>query len=133
MGLQECISKHTSSEFMDWLIVMEDEEWYTTTRTDYYLAQIASEIRRFMEAFSKNPKAVGPKDLLFTFERGDGEERSAKESIVQVQEEEVIDTRGRRPVNGGEEAMSDPKWRKVNQNAKAVWAARMGIKPSEGE
>lgn len=54
MPLQEVQSKTTTSEFLTW---MEYFEWdlHNPSKLDYYLAQIATEVRR---SYVKNPRGV---------------------------------------------------------------------------
>jgi hypothetical protein len=52
-----------SMEFASWMHYLE-QEINDFHREDYYLAQIAAEVRR---AFSKDPKSVKLKDLLLEF------------------------------------------------------------------
>ena len=65
MALQEVQDKTTSSEFVDWMWYLD---WLDTDgfhREDYYLAQIASEIRR---SFIAKPEKVRLTDFLLKFQ-----------------------------------------------------------------
>lgn len=66
LPLQEVLSKTTSSEFNMWMIYLE-EEINGFHREDYYLAQIAAEIRKGQV---KNPKKVKVKDMILQFSIG---------------------------------------------------------------
>ena len=54
----------TSREFVEWSIIVEESE-KEFTKQDYYLAQIAAEVRR---SFVKNPSKVLLKDFFLQFE-----------------------------------------------------------------
>jgi len=58
--VDELKERITYSEFLEWLTFLGREE-ERQTKQDYYLAQIAAEIRR---GHVKNPKAVKVKDFL---------------------------------------------------------------------
>jgi len=67
----------TSSQFVMWMVRLkeiEDDDLTGFHRNDYFLAQIAAEIRR---GIAKNPKSVKLKDFLMKFVR---KEKSAKTS-----------------------------------------------------
>jgi hypothetical protein len=53
----------TSSEFVMWAVYLEDQ-WQEVTKEDYYLAQIALEVRRTK---AKNPAALKLKHMLIQF------------------------------------------------------------------
>ncbi len=58
----------TSRDFVDWMTYLEMEfevEVRAFHREDYYLAQIAAEVRR---SFVKEPEKVCLEDMLLTFE-----------------------------------------------------------------
>ena len=57
----------TSSEFVDWMEYFNQEINFFH-REDYYLAQIATEIRR---TIVKNPRTVKVKDFIIKFLRKD--------------------------------------------------------------
>ena len=67
LTLQECQDANTSSEFVEWLVFLQEEEWEETTTTHYYLAQIAAEIRAIREGFSESPKGVSIQDCILKF------------------------------------------------------------------
>lgn len=62
-SLQEVQSETTSTEFLEWIQYFEIEV-NEFNRTDYFLAQIACEVRR---GHSKNPRDPKLKDFLLTF------------------------------------------------------------------
>ena len=61
--VQEVRQKTTSTEFVLWMEYLE-KDTNAFHREDYYLAQIAAEIRR---SFVKKPKQVKLKDFLLKF------------------------------------------------------------------
>lgn len=65
MSLQECMAKTTSREFNDWMVYFELDD-SRTHRQDYYLASIATEVRR---SYVKNPKSVKLDDMMLKFNR----------------------------------------------------------------
>ena len=64
MSLQRCQDETSSTEFLDWLEYLE-QGVNVRRREDYYLAQIAREIRRTVV---KNPQNVALKSFLLEFE-----------------------------------------------------------------
>jgi hypothetical protein len=87
MALQEVMEKTTSSEFIEWMAYL-DLEMHQTKKEDYYLAQVAAEVRR---SFVKSPQSVHVKDFILSFTRA---ERSS--------------------LGGGSPAMEDPTQRSKN-------------------
>jgi len=65
MSLQRCRAETTSSELTLWKVHME-EETYEHTKQDYYLAQIAQEVRKVL---SKKPNNIKLKSFLLSYER----------------------------------------------------------------
>lgn len=65
MSVQRCQCEISSSEFMDWIVYL-DEEMNLFHREDFFLAQIATEIRR---SFVKDPSKVKFKDFLIQFKK----------------------------------------------------------------
>lgn len=118
-SLQKCLNSNTSSEFIQWITELEEIEWTERTKQDHYMAQLAAEVRVFREGFGKTPKGVAVEDLFIKF---------TKEAQVSKLEE----TETKEPVEPSPELVaSDPKWAAVTAMAKTVWAARLGIDPSE--
>lgn len=76
MGLQQCRRETTSSEFSEWLDYL-DQDVNEFHREDYYLAQIAAEIRRM---FSKKPNRIKVDDFLMRFaaDKGGADTESAE-------------------------------------------------------
>lgn len=64
MPVQACRRRTTSSEYVQWLVFLDAEEWYTRPPLYYYLARIALEVRRL---FMKHPKQVQLKHMLLDF------------------------------------------------------------------
>lgn len=81
------MEKTTSSEFIEWMAYL-DLEMHQTKKEDYYLAQVAAEVRR---SFVKSPQSVHVKDFILSFTRA---ERSS--------------------LGGGSPAMEDPIQRSKN-------------------
>jgi len=69
MSVQRAQYEITSSEFMDWIAYLDDDA-NRFHREDYFLAQIAAEIRR---SFVKDPMSVKLSPFLLKF--GKKEER----------------------------------------------------------
>ena len=66
-------------EFIDWLTFLQLEE-ERQTKQDYYLAQVAAEIRR---GHVKNPKTVKTKDFLLEMKRQtEGQQQAEKSKSV---------------------------------------------------
>jgi len=63
MSLQEVMNQTTSTEFVDWMTFFEMER-SSFHREDYYLAQIAAEVRR---SIVKKPQEVQVQDFLLKF------------------------------------------------------------------
>lgn len=62
MLIEELKVRITYTEFVDWLTFLRKEE-ERQTKQDFYLAQIAAEVRR---GNAKNPRSVKVKDFLVT-------------------------------------------------------------------
>lgn len=69
MTVRECIDKHTYREYQMWMAYFE-EEWKEPTLSDYYLMQIAQEVRRVL---SKNPNNVKLEDFQIKFQDKESE------------------------------------------------------------
>ena len=78
MSVRECRQKHTHREY-NALVAHLDSEWNKPSRSDYYLMQIALEIRRFMMGFSKEGKAPEMGDLFLPFSSQGSDPRSEEE------------------------------------------------------
>lgn len=61
------MEKTTSSEFIEWMAFL-DLERNQTSKEDYYLAQVAAEVRR---SFVKSPQSVHVKDFILSFTRAE--------------------------------------------------------------
>jgi len=64
MSLQRCKRETTSTEFLKWQTYFE-QDLNTHKREDYYLAQIAAEIRRVMR---KSPSSIKLEHFLLKFQ-----------------------------------------------------------------
>jgi hypothetical protein len=67
MSVQECQRKVSSSEFVEWCVVL-DEEWNEHSKQDYYLAQISHAIWTFIYARADQKKSLKLSDCLMEFE-----------------------------------------------------------------
>jgi len=67
MSVQRTQSEVTSSEYMDWIAYLDEEELNGFRREEYYLAAIAAEVRR---SYVKDPEKVEVKSFLIKFKRG---------------------------------------------------------------
>ena len=74
MSVQRAQQEITSAEFIEWIAYL-DEDINRFHRQDYYLAQIAAEIRR---SFVKNPVKIKISSFLMKFK---GKEKVEKLSI----------------------------------------------------
>ena len=61
MSVQRAQFEITSSEFVDWITYFDEEETESFRREDYYLANIAAEIRR---SYVKDPMKVQLESFL---------------------------------------------------------------------
>lgn len=69
-------SRITYSEFLDWLQYLNWEE-QRRGKLDFYLAQIAAEVRR---SYVKHPKTVKLKDFFLTYFEQNGRMQKSKEA-----------------------------------------------------
>ena len=76
-SIQEAKAVIPSMEFTQWMLYLEMEE-ERHTKQDYYLAQIAAEVRR---PNIKNPSKLQVEDMLLKFEKRD---RMKKEVSVET-------------------------------------------------
>ena len=56
----------TFTEFLEWIQFLEQEEWHKRTKLEYYLAQIAAEMRR-STLVAADAKKVKISDYLLSF------------------------------------------------------------------
>lgn len=77
MSLQRCMSETTSSEFVDWQRFFK-QELGNPTRGEYYLAQIAAEVRRHI---ARKPLDVDKSQFLMKFEYSSGEADTHKTPV----------------------------------------------------
>ena len=83
MSKQRCQNEITSSEFVDWMVYF-DEDLNRFHREDYFLAQIAQEIRRVL---SKKPDKIKLDSFLLKFEY-------AKEKVPMSRKERMEMSKG---------------------------------------
>ena len=99
-SLQECMQSNTSLEFIDWCIYDQELKWQEKEKIDYYLAQIASEIRRIATAFGGDKSKTSIQDCILLFEMTEGKESKTLLSqeprthrsprLVQEEEQEIL-------------------------------------------
>ena len=65
MSLQRCMQETSSTDFIQWMSYLE-KDTNAFHREDYYLAQIALEVRR---SYVKSPAKVKMKDMILEFKR----------------------------------------------------------------
>jgi ribosomal protein S19E (S16A) len=63
MSLRQCMRRHTERELKTWLAWL-DMQWNTPERSDWYLMQVACEVKRVL---MKNPQSVGVQDFRLKF------------------------------------------------------------------
>lgn len=80
--LQEVQEGTTSSEFVMWKVLME-EDLYSNHKQDYYLAQIACEIRRVL---AKKPNTIKLESFLLKFRNKTAQDK--QELTPELNEEE---------------------------------------------
>lgn len=73
------MARTTSSEFAEWCAFMDQEDAESFRRQDYYLAQIAAEVRR---SYVKRPETVKIEDLLLKFTEEERPKRSPEEELA---------------------------------------------------
>ena len=84
LSLQRCQQETTSTEFLDWMKYLEQQD-NTHTKMDYYLAQIAA---RISGMFSKEPEKFKTEDFLMKFSY-----KKKKKALTEKEVEEVIEKR----------------------------------------
>jgi hypothetical protein len=77
MPIGRCLRTHSNRQLLAWLKWL-DEQMSTPDRGDWYLMQIACEVRRFM---MKDPGRVKPEDFRLRFERP-GQKRLTREEAT---------------------------------------------------
>ncbi len=82
MSVQRCKQETTATELVTWIeyLRIEKEKVLDVEKQDYYLAQIASEVRR---SFVKNPQNVKTSDFILSFKDSKKEQKPmSKEEAV---------------------------------------------------
>lgn len=82
MSVQRAQFEITSTEFVDWVAYLDEEETNKVHREDYYFANIAAEIRR---SYVKNPMKVKLESFLMKFKKS-GLNKSKKEPKMTKEE-----------------------------------------------
>lgn len=124
-SLQECQETNTSSEFVDWQVLIGQILQNEKTKEDHYWAAIIAEIRTFRYGFGNTPKVVDPRECLIGF----GTEEQKAEPKAEENKEQPEDTKeNSKGIETGLEAVQDPKWAQVNARAKAGWAGFLKMK-----
>lgn len=83
----------SSTEFLEWIHFLNDEN-RETTKQEYYLAQLTAEVRRANQG-CKNPNAVRTSDFVLTFgesKAGALEETATDESPMSAEERRAAAT-----------------------------------------
>ncbi len=110
------------------MLYLEQLEWHDRTKNDYYLAQIAAEIRQFREGFATRPKSISIEDCMLPFISTTGESTTSTSTNPDIPPSTI---RGRQPIEPGPDAIKDPKWAEVNRRAKSHWAGMLGVESLE--
>jgi hypothetical protein len=122
MNVDECMASTSSTEFIQWIEVINKEEWEENTKRDYFDAAIAYEIRRiscqlgggqlpkfeeFLFRFKarKSGKPV-TKNLFEGIKPGDFDKATGATEVIDV---------GVTPLND--------EWKAITAQAKAEWLA----------
>lgn len=77
MSVQRCMAETTSSEFVDW-VEFRRMNMNNPDRADYYMAQVACEVRR---SVVKHPNKVKLSDFLLKFTTKHKDEKPTQEEI----------------------------------------------------
>jgi len=81
MSVQRVKKETTATELATWMqyLILEKNKVLDTDKLDYYLAQIASEVRR---SFVKNPATVKTSDFILKFENSNSKKPLTKEEAT---------------------------------------------------
>ena len=79
MSIDRCKSETSVSQYKKWMVFLDWKEGESFDRTIYYLAQIATEVRR---SYVKNPHQVKLKDFIIQFML----KKQNKESDLSIEE-----------------------------------------------
>jgi hypothetical protein len=115
---------------VEWKVFLEQEEWEVKNKQDYYLAQLAYEVRRLSHVWGGG-EPPPMKDFLLEpgGERQEQVTRTVTEERATTPAIPITEQTFEKPagaVEVGEELVKDPKWAAVNDQAKAIWASRLG-------
>lgn len=80
MPVAACMRKITHREFLGWLYWLESQ-WNEPSRSDYYLMQVAAEVRRVLR---KNPSKIKTEHLLIKFVPKKPQKNIIKRTIEEV-------------------------------------------------
>ena len=78
MSIQRAQFEIPSSAFLEWITYLDGEEIDKYQKEDYYLANIAAEIRR---SYVKDPMRVKMESFLMKFKKKDSSKEQKKMSI----------------------------------------------------
>mgnify|MGYP001574194689 FL=1 len=98
-------------------IAWMEQQWNEPDRSDNYAMQIAAEVKRFREAFSKNPQAVALADMKIPFGRSSDQPQSLYTKPIEELTPEETEIRRRAAAT----------------LSKARWAGRLGVKVEDIE
>lgn len=136
------------------MVFLADFSLQGRDKLEHYLAYIVSVLRTFMSGFSKDPKGYSVDECLleFAIEQLD-RPRTEREKLQDPHEAKMLEGMSRHKletrtmrqesppntdvavapserkqwIETGEGLVIDPKWSRVNANAKMVWMQRLGI------
>jgi hypothetical protein len=100
-----------------------DLDWTTRSKQDYYLAQIAFEMRLLRLCWTGGGDGyLSMEELLLDFKEATVKEGEDGEEVVK----EYRRKGKARPIEVGKDELDD-HWKRVDANAKAMWASRLGV------
>jgi hypothetical protein len=116
------MAETTSSEFVEWIVLLEEEEWEETTKLEHYQAAIIRELRQIQQMFAKSPRLVPLDECFLKFKEATGENGQVGQHPEQPKLE---------PIQLGDlEAAERPEWKIKAERAKVGWAKILGMKKS---
>lgn len=90
---------------------LDMDEYDVHSKQDYYLAQIAAEIRQFRECFAKTPRTITLKEFLLS--RNEGNVENSAPEPTPLPEPKVV--------------VSEEDRQTLLDQTKANWAHRLGL------
>ena len=114
----------SSTEFLEEVAFLQWERWDHDHPIYHYLAQIAYEISLIRYGLAQKTPPKKETFLLKFQPETTGTATSMEKPAVAVPMS-TMSTSGRKSITPGPEAVKDPKWARVNEEAKAMWAFRL--------